>query len=634
MKTSTRRRLGAGGVLLIFFFALVIAISLAIESRINQAEFRAFIEGKACEILKGRVEIGKILYRPPARLVLEKIQVKQIDETGRSFSVARIDRLVLGFSILNFLRNDYRIPSTILMDSPLIHLYSDHFPFPFIDSVFSSSAGVPPKLVIRGGEFRYPWGEAGRELILSEVRFQAVINARSQIRLDLDSKLGGLARGIIKVKGITDPRLTHYRLDASLDDVTFLKESLIPLRKIDGEVRMSEKSIEFVSLTSLFYGWDIQWEGKVENWRGEPRIRLNFSGKKGKFPFDLSLTVDFESQRLNGFWSWLGESYPFQGKIIQKEGKIRLGSLEVFGGYKGRGEIDSTTGDYHFLFYRDKRRFWIHSNVSRPVFKTKLQLDHASINQMDWVVLGQAVISPLPKKIGDPRIRFRVQLQTEYVIVEYTPLGDLRGSFDVDSEGIDSVDLQWGHNSRLGGRILFRTGEPRLDLILRVEGSDLESIKHFAGRPLPDNLRGTLEGKLKIRGELKQPEIEGYFTIKDGTLDKLDFDRAVIQFQGFPPYLRIYDSKIFRGRNTFKLTGAIDLTLVNVFHGLQIKGPEDLVIWKGMSLYWKQGESAIEGEKPITRKVAVSFEAGAGASEGKGNEPEESHFVVGPKVRF
>jgi|GEM_PF-889089 len=621
-------------VLLTLFFivSLVVLAWLGIQTRLSQPEMHAYIEAKAGEILKSKVKIAKIRYQPPTRLVLQGIQVSQGEESGRSFSIAEIDRLTLGFSILNFIRNDYTVPSTLIMDSPQIRLYSEHFPFPFIDSV-ASAKGAPAKLIIRGGEFCYPWGSREKELILSKVRFTAVLNARSQVRLTLDSKLNGIARGEIRAKGVTDPKLRHYQLETSLDDVAFLEGSLIPLKKINGNVRMTEQKIEFMSLTSLFHGWDIEWRGKVEDWQGEPKIQLDVSEKKGKFPFELSLLVDFETQRLDGFWSWLERTYPFKGKIVQDGKKIRLGSLEVIG-YTGRGEIDRSTGDYHILFFRENRRFRVHSNLNQPTFKTEFQLDHASINDMDWVVLGQAFVSPLPKKIGEPGMRFRIQLQTEYVIVEYTPFQDLKGSFDVGTEGIDTVDLRWGYHSHLTGRILFKGGEPRTDLVLRMEEIALDSIKQFAGRPLPENLRGTLEGKLKLRGELKRPEIDGYFTIKNGAIEKLDFDRAIVQFQGFPPYLKIYDSKIFRGRNTFKLTGAIDMTLVNFFRGLQIKGPEDLVIWKGMSLYWKQGESAIEGDKPLNQKVSVGFEAGAHGSEAKGDEPEESHIVLGPKVRF
>jgi hypothetical protein len=167
-----------------------------------------------------------------------------------------------------------------------------------------------------------------------------------------------------------------------------------------------------------------------------------------------------------------------------------------------------------------------------------------------------------------------------------------------------------------------------------VDGFPLQNVQELARRPVPADLRGELEGKLKLRGEWQRPEIQGYFTIKDGTIEKLDFDRAMIQFQGFPPYLKLYDSKIFKGRNTLKLTGAIDLTLENFFHGIQIKKPDSLVIWKGMSASWKEGHSAVEAEKPLGKKMTMGLEVGAGAPDSQKQDREETHAILGPKVRF
>jgi hypothetical protein len=82
------------------------------------------------------------------------------------------------------------------------------------------------------------------------------------------------------------------------------------------------------------------------------------------------------------------------------------------------------------------------------------------------------------------------------------------------------------------------------------------------------------------------------------------------------------------------LTGAINLGFENVFHGVRIQRPDHLVIWKGMSVSWKEGASAVEAERQLGSKVALGVELGAGVSETKGEDPEETHALIGPKFQF
>lgn len=602
-----------------------------IQNRLSRSDVRNFLEANASKILKAEVKIGGLRYLPPAGIALQEIRMEP-SEGQPAFSIGRIQRLVLSFGLLNLIRRDFYIPSTIRLDSPEIRFGSRQSPFPFLETGSSSSQGIPAQVVIDRGEFRYPWGE--QELVLSKVHFKASPDARGQVQVTLAAELGGIARGKVRIRGVTDPGFRHYELNIDLEDVTFLAESHLPLQKLSGNFQVSEKLIRMVGLTSFLHDWEVHGKGSIEDWQSEPRVVLEITRKKGKPAFRLSLEMNLASEKLQGEWSWGGRSYPFQGKVLQEGKKIVFPHLEMPHQYAGKGEIDRSNGDYDFWFERDRRRLRLHSNLNRAEFDTEFQLDHVSIGHLDWVVGGKARFTPLPKRTGESGPRFRGELQTDYLIVELEPLQDFRGSFELSPEEIEAIDFRWNGVFHLGGRILWRGTEPREDLLLRVEGFPLAAIRELGGRPLPQNLSGTLEGRLKLRGEFARPEIQGYFTIKDGTMEKLDFDRAIVQFQGFPPYLRLYDSKIFKGRNTLKMVGVIDLTLQNLFHGIQIRGPDHLVMWKGMSFYWKEGESAIQGEKPLGKKMAMGLEVGAGVSDSQGEEREETHAVLGPKLKF
>ena len=619
-----------------FLFFLLLGLGgayQAIQARVSRPDIREFAEAKAREILRAEVQIGKIRYLPPAALSIQGIQIRR-PEPAPASSIFDVEKLVIGYDFLNLLRRNFGVPGQVRLVRPKIRFSPGPSRPPFMDPNFSFSETVPTTFGIEGGEFRTPWHGGPGELVLQKVDLAARPTLKGEIRLDLKAELAGIAKGRIEVHGVTDPTFQHYDLNIKLEDASFLPESGVPLREIDGKFNLSDRVIQTKGVTSLFHDWEVEWKGRIEDWQTQPRLVFDVNHKKGKFPFQFSGEADFTTGRLWGKWVWVGHAYPFQGKIAQGEKKIIFSALQLPKNYTGGGEFDFATGDYRMKFEREQRRFQIHSNVNRLDFQTEFQLDHAQISHMDWVMLARVHIRPLTAANKKAPLRFKADVKTEYLIMEYEPLQDFEGNFELDEEGLQMIDAHWGGVFQLGGRVPFKGGKPRVDLLLRIDGYSLDSTRDLGGRPLPQNLRGNLEGKLKLAGEWSRPEVQGYFTIKDGQLDKLDYDRAVIQFRGFPPYLKLYDSKIFRGRSTLTMLGAINLSLRNIFRGVQIKGPDHLVIWKGMSAFWKEGESAIEAEKPLTKQVSMGLEVGAGQTKSEKQEPEESHAVLGPKVRF
>lgn len=604
-----------------------------VQAQVGRPEVLDFIESQASQWLIAKVKVERIQYLPPFQLALEGIQIEP-SAFRRAFTIGRIRRLVLGYGLLNLLRWDFKVPSNIRLDSPEIRFDSANNPFPFLSSNSGSPRIFPGKLVIQKGLFRYPGGDSKQEMVLSKVRLKAMPDAGGKIHLELSSEIEGMIKGKIEARGVTNPSFNHYGFEVHVRDVAFLPEAKVPLQNLDGRLKVSDQLVEIESLTTLFHEWEVKGNGKIENWQVAPKVSIDFSNKRGNAPFRFLLQMDFEKKLMTGEWSWINQTYPFEGEVVREKNKILFSKLKLPNDYRGQGEFDVASRDYHVSFERERRRFRIHSNLNHLSFETEFRLDHAAINHLDCVALGRVHIYPLPKESGDKSLRFKAEVKTDYFILEFQPLQDLAGNFEFDSGGISEMSFRWGEIFSLEGRILFKGKDSRQDLTLRVEGFPLEEIHEFAGRPVPKNLTGRLEGKLKAKGEIHHPEIQGYFTIKDGTMNKLDFDRAVIQFRGFPPYLRLYDSKIFRGRSTLNMIGAIDLTLKNYLHGIQIKGPDHLVIWKGMSAYWKEGESAVEAERPLMNKVAMGLEVGAGVSNSNGDDREESHAVIGPKVRF
>lgn len=632
-----------GSARVLFLFVLLgTAISLSVgyslvQHRIQEPGVRQFVETKAAEVLGVPVTVGSVRFFPPAGVRVEGLQIGTPPEK-LPFSVVQVKQLTFGYGPLNLFQRNLQVPTHVEVRDAKVWLRSPRFFGAFFETSFSHQA-LPGKFVIRQGEFHWPWGTGGEEFVLSQVELSAQLDFQGKIRLQGRGRLGGAAEGTLEIRGTSDPKFRDYELEILLKDVNFLSASGVPLKEVRGKFFLDPDRLEWAGVTSLLHPWEIKSKGKIENWRTVPRLSLEAAHESRRSPFRFSVEADFQSTALEGVWSWRNRDYPFRGQTFLERRKILFSRLELPHEYSGSGEIDLANGDYEFHFERDRRRLQLRSNWNRLEFETEFQLDHVSVGGLDWVVLGRARVTPLPETRGSEGLRFRAGLETDYFILEYEPLEDFRGSFVLSSQGIREIDFEWGGTFHLGGQILFQGSPFREDLVVRVDRFPLDSVKEFSGRPVPSNLSGVLAGKLKLRGEVRRPEVQGYFTITDGSLEKLEFDQAVIQFRGFPPYLPLYDSKIFRGRNRLKLTGAVDLGLENVFHGIQIKGPDSLVLWKGISVGWQKDKALIQAERPLASGVVVGLQVGTGSSDTKeenqtaASEGERS-VVVGPRVKF
>ena len=139
-----------------------------------------------------------------------------------------------------------------------------------------------------------------------------------------------------------------------------------------------------------------------------------------------------------------------------------------------------------------------------------------------------------------------------------------------------------------------------------------------------------------------KPEAVGVFNIRDGKWGQLNYDRGIIQFRGFLPYLPLKDSKIWKSRTTFFLKGALDMSLNNVFAGVKIETPDNLVIWKGIEAALHEGDKSMElnrtklgkwGEVSVMEASSLNNVPEKRAEEAS-NKEEREGFKFGPKLKF
>ena len=160
-----------------------------------------------------------------------------------------------------------------------------------------------------------------------------------------------------------------------------------------------------------------------------------------------------------------------------------------------------------------------------------------------------------------------------------------------------------------------------------------------------------MEGKLKASGSLSHLGLSGSFSISNGTVGDLKFDRAAINFTGELPYLPLEDSKVWIGNSSFLLKGGIDFQLRNFLRGIQVVNSEHVMIWRGLELSreLEHGEKGsvqeeeprdlsrlvlsgsvparLEGEYKVSHRASFTVTA-------EEDQNKREYLTAGPKVKF
>ena len=212
-----------------------------------------------------------------------------------------------------------------------------------------------------------------------------------------------------------------------------------------------------------------------------------------------------------------------------------------------------------------------------------LMLDHFKLFGHDWVTYAQVSLKPDGSAQNEGKRVFDLELKTDYLIFQYLPLHNLRARAKLSPNGLGDLVAHWGQVSELRGQVHFGRF-PELDLTLRTGPLPLKGLESFGLYPLPHSLDGTLEGHLELKGPMDKPNVSGVLAVDRGLIGSLAYDRAVIRFQGQLPYLLIEDSKIWKSKNGFSLSGGFDFSLRNFLRGIHVENSEQVVLWRGLEL--------------------------------------------------
>lgn len=601
--------------------------------------FRHLAEAKVSEFLQAHVTIGQSQPAFLTQVALTDITIDEAREGSESYSL-RIEKIVFGYNLLQLLTQNFKNPEVVVLERPRITFLDSSLPYMLLERLhFGSGPAAISGLKIHGGEIRLPTPGREEELFLRHANAELRPLEAGRFSLAMEGVLEGMFGGHIRMAGELDAVKKTQDLLLEVEVKKMDPSVPFPLESFEGKIRWQDTRWFLEQLTGHFYGWTVNLKGEIVTPFLDPKGELDIRiGKKAPL-VDAKLSLDLRQAKIRLIFKQLFQySLSIFGNVHREGRRYRFSQLRTTKGYRGSGELDFRSGDYRFHFKEGRKNIHLVSSLRGLRFNLDLHLDHVDYHGLDLVTLAHIRLEPVRLPWEEHDWKFKGEFHTEYFILEYSPFDDFHGSFEILPYEITHLTTSWGRAFRLYGSVGFKRKRPEAKLEVDVDQFDLRNVREFAAKPLPHNLSGLLDGKLRIEGPLNRPEVIGDFRIKDGRLNKLVYDRAVIHFRGFPPYLALEDSRIFKGRTTLKLTGALDLSLSNMFHGIAVETSDKFLIWKGWEFHAHQKEGEMEinkGGNPLANIALKEEEAGQGITTGTANKPQSEQAIgVATRIKF
>jgi hypothetical protein len=630
--------------LILLFVTGVLLLNFLLGRIAHSPDFKRFAEEKVGEYLKATVHIGEIKPYHLNQLALEKILIEAPSAQGGS-QLIRADRLLFRYDLKQLWSRKFDAPAGVVLKNPAVLIEQDQFPYRYFENAPSGTSGFSmPSLDFKGGEIRYLLSSLGKEILLKEVEGKILPSLDKKVQVDIRARMTGMVNGRARIYGMVDPSKSTHDLWLDLDAMDFAQDIPLPFKALKGKIRWVGNDLIFNDLQGTLYGWHAELSGAFLNHEGQPEMNAHVRIGKGTPWMRLDFALSLPHQTLEGaFQPMEGQAFDFRGKVHQDRKRFVLDSIVLNSGYQGRGELDFASGNYELDFEKGAKRVAIHSNLRGLDFMFNFHLDHIKIFGLDLVTQGKFFLHSISSRWNGRDLLFKGEYETDYFILDRQPFDDLKGVFELSPAGITGLRSEWGEKFKMTGQVTKSLKNPNLKLLMRVADFDLGTVHEFAAKPLPKALGGLLEGTLSLEGQLAKPEVSGIFNIHNGKWGQLDYDRGIIQLRGFLPYLPLRDSKIWKGRTVFFLSGALDLKLDNIFAGVKIQTPDNLVIWKGIEAVLHKKDRSLEvnssklggwGEFSVMEARSEGAKPGVSDGDVKDDDKDEKAVLFGPKLKF
>ena len=273
--------------------------------------------------------------------------------------------------------------------------------------------------------------------------------------------------------------------------------------------------------------------------------------------------------------------------------------------YDAEGDFLLNEGIYALYFHKGKQEVrctFIHKEYD---FTLDMSANHVSFLGYDLVTVGRLRLEPDISFWRDERLVLNGSIETDYMIFNYLPLTDFKGTFTIAPDTMSNIHFTWGDVYQITGDMSFEGKRP-VEIKLMITDLDLQNCDSFGGIMAPKEVAGLAQGRIQISGPVHNPQIEGYMSSGEGRFKQFDFKKITVNFSGDRYMLALKDSKIHHSDNVFHLLGQVDFTKENIFHDIYLESSERLILWRGWDLSKNIADDTITLKKPLMNNVNLN----------------------------
>ena len=155
-------------------------------------------------------------------------------------------------------------------------------------------------------------------------------------------------------------------------------------------------------------------------------------------------------------------------------------------------------------------------------------------------------------------------IQGRHTFINNEPCGDFEAQWHVTKDRLIIRSLL---SRGLSAEGQIRTTPPYvLDLALNLKNLDINPVLNAVQDAGIRTSFGPFEGRLRITGSTDRIEIKGRLLTFNGTIEGLDYQDMLLNFEGVYPWVQIENSHIIQPDGTiFKIAGNLDLSRMTEF---------------------------------------------------------------------
>jgi len=393
------------------------------------------------------------------------------------------------------------------------------------------------------------------------------------------------------------------------------------LNNLEGVASFSDSTLTFRDMKGDFLGLPVLVGGKIKDPFNRPVTRLSFKLEdkhyKARFAFRSGLekcegcvigyVEFFDTVRAN-----------FKGRVnITPEGVVELKNLVVRDFLKtadlpqvalylnGNMDFINETGEF---IIRPETGFVKISGKIKEDRGLQVYSKFSHINFFGLDMISQMNLDTSFHRSRDSSAILRGTFKTQNLILNYKPFKEIEVSWVLKNNKLVINSLELGGEYRLFGKLLLAPPYD-MDLSLKISNAYVSDLLIFSDFEIgQEPFSGVLNGSIRTRGPIKNPESKGEFEFRDGNLGELNFDVINFGIKGKGPVLKVSDSRIFKEGGFLYLGGEVDLSKLgkrNIFENLKVETDQRVIVWEGWDI--SKDSREVKLSRPINEDFDVKF---------------------------